>query len=511
VATADYRMVADVGRHRWLYLGLLAVLAVWCAVDVMPRGGINWQRIHEHRTDFTVYTEAGAAFFDGRDPYQVSNPRGWRYLYPPLFAIVVAPLHALPSTGQVCVWFVISVAMAFGCYFEMRRLVALLCRQTTLDDEQKRLLFWIASAGLLTVMLPALNCLQRGQVEVLKLYLLLLAFRIFLSGRGARAWFLAGVLFAAAGILKLTPLLPVACLILYDGAIGLTRRSAHLPRLRAASLGVGVATGLVLFALFLPASVIGWNANLRHLGSWFSRVVTKVIDVRTTDFGEDVRSVRNQSLDNAAYRFGNWLNGKFAHGPDDSVIDRPHPATVRLPMDNGISGDLIVMARIAGLALLLLFVIRSARLDQPFGRAVTFGLACVATLVVCPVARGCYFALFLPAVVFTSMWLVSLGRPRIALILAVVPVASVWLHYLLLPDSGRVGVLGLGTAAWFFATCAILDKCLSTRRVRQSLEWGTCWLECFPSRYRGRAAKCVGTIGDLHRDTEVLTALSSED
>ena len=89
----------------------------------MPRGGINPRRIFEHRTDFTVYTEAGAAFFDGRNPYEVSNPRGWHYLYPPLFAILVSPLHALSSTGQVAVWFVLSVAMALGCHFETRRLV----------------------------------------------------------------------------------------------------------------------------------------------------------------------------------------------------------------------------------------------------------------------------------------------------------------------------------------------------------------------------------------------------
>ncbi len=473
MATADYRLVSDVGRHRWLYLGLLVVLAVWCAVDVMPRGGINWQRINEHRTDFTVYTEAGAAFFDGRDPYQVTNPRGWRYLYPPLFAIAVAPLHAVASTTQVCIWFVLSAAMAFGCYFETRRTIALLCRQTGFGEEQTRLLFWIGSAGLLTVMLPTLNCLQRGQVEVLKLYLLLLGFRLFLSGRGSRAWFFAGVVFAGAGILKLTPLLPVACLILYDGVLALIHRSDRIPRLRAASLTAGVGTGLLLFALLLPAAVIGWNANLHHLGTWFSGVVTKVIDVRTSDFGEDVRSVRNQSLDNAAYRFGNWIYGQFASGPDDSVIDRPHPATVRLPMDVPFAGEMIVLARVAGLALLLLFVIRSARFDQPLGRAVIFGLACVATLVVCPVARGCYFALFLPAVVFTSMWLVRQGRPRTALFLAVVPAVSVWLHYLALPGSGRIGVLGLGTAAWFFCTCATLDKCLWMSRGRHSPDGAT--------------------------------------
>ena len=294
MATADYSPVTDAARHRWLYLGLLVTFAVWGAVDVLPRGGINPQRIQEHRTDFTVYTEAGAAFFDGRDPYQVTNPRGWRYLYPPLFAIVVSPLHALPSTGQVCVWFVLSVAMAFGCYVEMRRSVSLLNRLSLFGEDHARLLPWIGIAALLAVMLPTLNCLQRGQVEVLKLYLLLLGFRLALAGNGVRQWCLAGVVFALASILKLTPLLPVACLILYDGVLGLTGRSRRLAWQRAGSLSAGVGAGLLVFALLLPASILGWNANLRHLGTWFSGVVTKVIDVRTTDFGEDVRTVRNR-------------------------------------------------------------------------------------------------------------------------------------------------------------------------------------------------------------------------
>ena len=116
---------------------LLIALAIWGWVDVVPRGMVNQQRINEHRTDFTVYTEAGAAFFDGRDPYQVSNPRGWRYLYPPMFAILVAPLHALPPMGQVGVWFVLSVGMLFGCYFELRRILDFVLTQTALDNGER--------------------------------------------------------------------------------------------------------------------------------------------------------------------------------------------------------------------------------------------------------------------------------------------------------------------------------------------------------------------------------------
>jgi len=52
------------------------VLAVWGWFDVRVRGTID-PNSAIHKTDFTVYTEAGAAFFDGRDPYKVTNPRGW--------------------------------------------------------------------------------------------------------------------------------------------------------------------------------------------------------------------------------------------------------------------------------------------------------------------------------------------------------------------------------------------------------------------------------------------------
>ncbi len=465
MATAEFRGLTDVRRYWWLYLALVAALTTWCLVDVMPRGSINRHRINEHRTDFTVYTEAGAAFFDGRDPYQVTNPRGWRYLYPPLFAILVSPLHALPSTGQVAVWFALSGLMAFGCYFEMRRLSDVIFGFAIRDEQQRRVLT-IGCAALAAVLLPAFNCMQRGQVEVLKLYLLLLGLRIFVTGRRPLAWFVAGLVFAAAGILKLTPLLPVACLVLYDGVAGLWRPSAVVPRQRALSLSAGVGTGLVFFALLLPSAVIGWNSNLHHLDSWFSRVVTKVIDVRTSDFGEDVRSVRNQSLDNAAYRLGNWIYAKFADGPNDTVIDRPHSERAWLPMDRPLAGRMIVAARIGGLVLLLLFTIHLAladsnRGDRMSGRAVTFGLACVATLVVCPVARTTYFALFLPAIVFVSMALLQAGRPRTALFTAIVPVVVIWVHYLGLPGSGRIGLLGLTTAAWFFCTCSVLARCLA--------------------------------------------------
>ena len=97
---------------------LATVLVVWGLTDVRSRGQTSTVRPGLHRTDFTVYTEAGAAFFDGRDPYAVTNPRGWGYLYPPLFAILVVPLHALDPQLQVVVWFLLSLLLAWAAWGE---------------------------------------------------------------------------------------------------------------------------------------------------------------------------------------------------------------------------------------------------------------------------------------------------------------------------------------------------------------------------------------------------------
>jgi hypothetical protein len=463
-----FRPAEEVFRYRWIYLGLLIALAIWGWLDVVPRGMVNHQRINEHRTDFTVYTEAGAAFFDGRDPYQVSNPRGWRYLYPPMFAILVAPLHVLPPMGQVGVWFVLSVGMLFGCYFELRRILDFVLTQTARTaKDSARLNMCLCTAAIATALLPAFNCLQRGQVEVFKLYLLMLGFRIALTGTRARHWALAGLVFALAGILKLTPLLPVGCLLLYEARLAWVawRQGQPLRQSwqRPVVLSGGLTVGLLLFAFLIPAALTGWNGNLRHLHTWFSKVVTKVVDVRTSDFGEDVRSIRNQSLDNAAYRFGNFLTRKLDYGPDDTLVDHPHDASLRLPMDDWRSGMLIVAGRILALAILLWFVLRAGFANDPIGRGTVFGLACVATLVVCPVARGCYYVLFLPAIPFVCQRLVELSRLRASEFVAWIPVALVWLHYCLLPNSGRIGLLGLGATAWFLAACVLLQRRHATR------------------------------------------------
>src|SRR5262249_6125599 len=83
----------------WMTI-LVVALAVWGLTDVRHRPRTDPNNLGNHRSDFTVYTAAGAAMLRGSDPYTVTNPRGWHYLYPPLFAILVGPLAAIDSQWQ---------------------------------------------------------------------------------------------------------------------------------------------------------------------------------------------------------------------------------------------------------------------------------------------------------------------------------------------------------------------------------------------------------------------------
>jgi hypothetical protein len=461
------RMCWRLTSWQWL-VALLLAATVWGLVDVRRRGYPYPQSPQEHRSDLTVYTEAGAAFFDGRPPYEVSNPRGWTYLYPPLFALLLAPLHVLPMQDQVTVWFFLSLLFCWGCCYECRRIVE--CARS--DDSKlaaawPRWFPWLAVAAVAVALLPTLNCLQRGQVGLVKLYLLLLGLRLLLSGRSYRWWFAGGLVLALPIVLKIIPVLPVGFLFFLQVVEWARSRrrcpvSARTlgqppagPRLAASTLGL--CCGLVLFFLLVPAALIGWNANLRHLDTWGRFMLTKADNGGMDPRSGNSHSARNQSLHNALYRLGNFAAYAFTGGPDDRLVEEFHAP--QMVMDRPEAEQALLLARAAlGLALLALGA-RLARGDG--GRlnlATGFALACVAMLVVSPVARGHYFMFLAPATLLVPLWLDRHGRPRAAAVMALVAPVLPVLHYVLLPYAGRVGLLGLGTTAWLMAVLLLMAR-----------------------------------------------------
>jgi hypothetical protein len=99
---------------------------------------------------------------------------------------------------------------------------------------------------------------------------------------------------------------------------------------------------------------------------------------------------------------------------------------------------------------------RMAKTPDALGQAAAFGIACAATLIIFTIARGHYYMLLLPATVFATLWLQREDRPRWAIFVAIAPLVLVLAHYTMLNITGRIGLLGLGTTAWYFATCTVL-------------------------------------------------------
>ena len=237
-----------------------------------------------------------------------------------------------------------------------------------------RWIAWLGAIAAATVALPTLNCLQRGQVSVPILYLLLLGLRLILGGRTYRAAIVGGIVLALPVAIKIVPILPVAFL-LFVQLVGFLRSRWQQPAL-AAQLGrqlagstLGVGLGLALFFFLLPAALIGWNANLRHLDTWNHLVLSSAGDSSATPgFENDTHSVRNQCLGNALYRLGNFGAYMFAGGPEDPLVDDDNPPP-RL-MDAPSVNRCLLAVRIALLLGLMLVGLRLALaiFDQRWGR-----------------------------------------------------------------------------------------------------------------------------------------------
>lgn len=284
----------------------------------------------------SVYTEAGAAFFDGREPYEIANPRGWKYVYPPMFALLMAPLYLLASQDQVTVWFFISLLVCWGLYRECVKILALLCqRDRGMAGRYGRWFPWLGIAALVAALIPTLNCLQRGQVGVLKLYLLLLGARLVLGGKSHWALLGGGVAMAATVVLKIVPALPVAFFLFVLLVAVVKRRwvdgKAQSPVARPlAGATAGFALGMLLFVLLIPGLVLGFKTNLGHLKTWSDIVLTKADHVGMDRFSGNAHTVRNQSLNNAAYKWEiSWTTSSATARTTDWPIRRGNCPTRR--------------------------------------------------------------------------------------------------------------------------------------------------------------------------------------
>lgn len=442
--------------------------------------------------------------FAGGDAYAVRNVRGWTYLYPPLFALLMGPLTGLQTHDAAYIWFLASLLLAAGCVVECRRVARLAWSGRTGGDAVGFVSSSIGASravggagstpsrlpvvlGLLAfgaALLPGLNCLQRGQVGFAVLYPLLLGLRLVCEGvdqlgagreegaerlTGRRA-FWGGFWMALPVAIKVTPaLVPAAAgwwlalrsrgrrsaMELNGGStqVGLNRgRSPAAPLI---SWLAGIAVGATSFFLLIPATLIGWNANVRQLGRWFTEVA------RSDDLGlrEGIvrHSARNQSFENAVFHFANAC-GRVA-GARESAFEEAKRISATVPFP--VSPDRVrVASRVASIVFIGMLIACVSRVRA--GRsaadlAVVAGLAGVVSLAVSPISWGHHFVLLLPGVMFVALRIAEQGFRR-ALWMGIIPLALVLLHYAWLEIAGYVGLLGLGTTAWCIAAMLMLAR-----------------------------------------------------
>ena len=482
------------GRHP--LLALTAALVIWGLVDVRSRGRIEPGNLVEHRTDFTVYTQACAACFDGRDPYAVTNARGWGYLYPPLLAILVAPLavrsrvagNRLVLCQSAVVVGLLSRSGAVGRLAGRRSArsvgagqshFALQNRDSPRGVQHRDNLpgapnaagpeappSWLPWAAAIAAALPTLNCLQRGQVGLLQLFLLLAGFRLLAAAprglgcfhggtqRVTVGWrpLAAGVIFALVVVVKVTALLPVALVVIERLAAALGSRVASVRR-HAGSVTIRLAAGLafggMLWLLVVPAAAIGWQRNLDCLcaGAAWCQPRRSIPD--RTSLPAIRTACRNQSLTNGVRHLGNWIAEDLA-GRGDS-LRTVAPGEWPHVMDKPVVNHLLLAARLAVLVAAVLLAIWVGRRRDELACAGLFGLALMATLVVSPVVRTHYFLLIAPAVLLVPWQVHCAGHKRLAWCLAWVPTMLIVPQYLWPVAAGRMGWLGIGMTAWLIS------------------------------------------------------------
>ena len=463
--------MAEISGKAKVWLAALCLgLVIWGLTDVRQRAHFdpvlaaeNRAVIAEHRTDLTVFTEAGAAFFDGRDPYEVTNPRGWMYLYPPLFGILMAPLHALPPQWQGMTWYFLSLAMAWGCCREAVRLLRYAkIEEWIVGEGSAKTLRRIKIAAGITVLIPTLDCLQRGQVGILILYLVLLGLRLVMEGDFWKRTVTGGLVLSLAIVIKIIPALPVFFLLFLLMVHRIQKTENTVNPFRFLGSGAGVLAGLLLFFFVVPSMFIGWQSNTSHLKTWSRVIGVQAVETSVEAHFSNPRGPKNQSLSNALYHTGNQI----AFGLSDHSEPNPwlYNETAGRFMSSPAVTQVVLVIRV--LLALLLIPLAWRRSGSPLDLLATFGLACAAMLIVSPVARGHYFMLELPAVLFVSLWIWKYKGSSKAVLCASIPAVLSVTHYTFITFPQMfgplkigtlfLGTLGIGTALWYMVMACIL-------------------------------------------------------
>jgi hypothetical protein len=404
--------VRQVPPRRGELLGLGAFLLVLVLFGILVEIRSAFQQTR--KGDLNVFLRAGWAIRAGADPYAVTDDNGFHYHYPPLLAILAAPLADAPAGADRGGLLPYSVSVAV-CYvlnllflaFAVHHLAAVLERTTT---GRFRLAYPAGSRGWWALRwLPVLACvfpightLSRGQVNLLLLALFAGFLADLLHGRSFRS----GLWLAAAICIKIIP----AFLLL----LPLWRRDGRCL--------AGCAVGLVVGLVDVPVAALGPDRTVACY-----REMTQTVLLPGLGSGDDAS--RADELTNQTATEGQSILTALHNTLYPDPYHRPAKASQTVRLVSYLLGGLLTLATLAAFG---------RRRRDGLDVVLFFGLLVLDMLLVSPVCHLHYFSLALPLVtgLMADRWQrhegLSLG-PWLLGVLAVNAVANLLPQ---LPDSG---------------------------------------------------------------------------
>ena len=311
-----------------------------------------------HRTDFTVYRDAAEAVLHGQDPYIIRNVRGWAYVYPPPYSIVMIPFALLPLPVSVLAWYFVCAGLTISAVSMSGRLAA-----TGVTSERKRLAILFIPALIVSVWFTV--GLTRGQASVLMSWLVIAA--IFWEKKGRTA---AGAACLGGAVLLKAFALTLLCYYVWRGKWKMV---------------AATVVAILLGGLIVPSAVFGWHGNLHYIGEWTHEVAGPALG--------------SESSRSHSELYDQLLSMERPRNQDlGSVLQR---------LAEGNQTRLMVLALAAALALPIWILGRKANAHS---EPLILGAVVVWMLLVSPVAEDHYFSLYVLPAAFALAASMGAGR-----------------------------------------------------------------------------------------------------
>jgi alpha-1,2-mannosyltransferase len=274
-------------KVKWAVVGLALVTVVVLGVLMVYRAAFST----ELNSDFTTYRAAGWAVLTRSDIYEAQNPRGWPYVYPPPFAILMTPFAEMSAFTGSIIWYVLSVILVISSVQMCVTMVRALGR----FDRNP---FWLYVLSFVMVLFWVGQGAVEGQATILTLWLLMVA--LYRSERGSDIS--GGTALACAGLLKAFPLALLA----------------YFTWEKRWRLVMATMTALIVGGIALPSLVYGWQRNLTYWQEWGAAIAQPSLGVEAFRLQSQVNdrvlspdNPRNQALRAVLSRLGAETQARF--------------------------------------------------------------------------------------------------------------------------------------------------------------------------------------------------------